>query len=202
MPLTLVTGPANAAKARLAMDAQRAGARRGGLLVVPRPADVEVFRRELAEDGAVFGADVVAFDRLLDTMAQRAGVHGRPLGELARERVAAAAIARTTLRTLGDAAATSGFPRALLRLVDELEERRVDPGRWWAAVRAWAAAEPGRGAYAEDLGALYAAYRDRLAALGRRDVRMGIIALPALLIAGFSLAGLWRRLGALEEAAA
>jgi signal peptidase I len=41
-----------------------------------------------------------------------------------------------------------------------------------------------------------------LAALGRRDVRMGIIALPALLIAGFSLAGLWRRLGAMAEAPA
>jgi signal peptidase len=40
-----------------------------------------------------------------------------------------------------------------------------------------------------------------LAALGRRDVRMAIIALPALLIAAFNLAGLWRRLGALEAAA-
>jgi signal peptidase len=37
-----------------------------------------------------------------------------------------------------------------------------------------------------------------LAALGRRDVRMGLIALPALLIALFSLARLWRALG--EEA--
>src|SRR3954468_3749286 len=40
-----------------------------------------------------------------------------------------------------------------------------------------------------------------LAALGRRDVRMGLIALPAVAIAAFSLAGLWRRLGALEAAA-
>jgi signal peptidase len=38
-----------------------------------------------------------------------------------------------------------------------------------------------------------------LSALGRKDVRMIIIALPALLIAGVSLARLWRRLG--EEAA-
>jgi signal peptidase I len=37
-----------------------------------------------------------------------------------------------------------------------------------------------------------------LSALGRKDVRMAVIGLPALLIAGFSLAGLWRRLG--EEA--
>ncbi|HSD78714.1 MAG TPA: hypothetical protein VLA98_14970, partial [Solirubrobacteraceae bacterium] len=169
MPLTLVTGPANAEKARVALDAQRVGAARGGLLVVPRPADVEAYRAELAADGTVFGAGVVAFDRLLEAIAARAGLRGRPVGALARERIAAAAVARTRLRTLGEAAATPGFPRALLRLADELEERRIEPGRWWAALRAWAAAEPGRGAYAEDLGALYAAYRDALAALGRRD---------------------------------
>ena len=40
-----------------------------------------------------------------------------------------------------------------------------------------------------------------LSALGRRDVRLVLIAFPAVLIAGFSLAGLWRRLGALEAAA-
>ena len=51
MPLHLVTGPANAAKARRALDAQRAGAGAGSLLVVPRPADVEPYRRELAADG-------------------------------------------------------------------------------------------------------------------------------------------------------
>jgi signal peptidase I len=41
-----------------------------------------------------------------------------------------------------------------------------------------------------------------LMALGRRDVRMLLIALPALLIAAISLAGLWRRLGAMAEATA
>jgi signal peptidase len=35
-----------------------------------------------------------------------------------------------------------------------------------------------------------------LGALGRKDVRMAVIALPALLIAGFSLARLWHQLGA------
>jgi len=46
----------------------------------------------------------------------------------------------------------------------------------------------------------YAGYA--LSALGRRDVRMVLITLPALLIAGVSLAGLWRRLGAMAEATA
>ena len=41
-----------------------------------------------------------------------------------------------------------------------------------------------------------------LMALGRRDVRMVLIAFPALLIAGMSLVGLWRRLGAMAEAPA
>jgi len=50
------------------------------------------------------------------------------------------------------------------------------------------------------VGVPYAGYA--LMALGRRDVRMVLIALPALLIAGMSLAGLWRRLGAMAEATA
>ena len=41
-----------------------------------------------------------------------------------------------------------------------------------------------------------------LAALGSRPLRMGLIALPAALIAAFSFAGLWRRLGELEAAEA
>jgi signal peptidase I len=49
------------------------------------------------------------------------------------------------------------------------------------------------------MGIPYAGYA--LSALGRRHVRMGLIALPAALIAAFSLAGLWRRLGAIEAAA-
>jgi signal peptidase I len=48
------------------------------------------------------------------------------------------------------------------------------------------------------VGVPYAGYA--LTALGRRDVRMILIAVPALLIAGFSLIGLWRRLGAIAEA--
>jgi signal peptidase len=47
------------------------------------------------------------------------------------------------------------------------------------------------------VGIPYAGYA--LASLGRRDVRMFVIALPALLIAGFSLSRLWRQLGAEAE---
>jgi signal peptidase len=49
------------------------------------------------------------------------------------------------------------------------------------------------------LGVPFAGYG--LMALGRRDVRMALIAFPAVLIAAFNLAGLWRRLGAMEATA-
>jgi hypothetical protein len=77
-------------------------------------------------------------------IARRAGVGGRPLSRLARERVAGAAIARVRLEALSASAATPGFVQALLRLVSELEEQRIEPGRWWAAMREWGEREPAR----------------------------------------------------------
>jgi len=169
LPLTVVTGPANAEKAGHILAAYRAALDDEPLLVVPTFADVDHYRRELAAAGAVFGVRVVTFIGLMRELARRAGAGGQGLGRLARERVAAAAIARTRLEALGSSAATPGFARALLRLADELEERRIDPGRWWVAMRAWGEREPARAAYAEELARLYGAYRDGLETLGRRD---------------------------------
>jgi ATP-dependent helicase/DNAse subunit B len=169
VPLTLVTGPANAEKAGYVLGAYAAAAAREPILVVPTFADVQTYRRELADRGVVFGARVETWARLSSELVRRAGVSGRVLSGLARERVTALAVARTELRVLGPAAQTPGFVPALLRLVDELGAARVDPGRWYAAVRAWAAAEPRRGDYAEDLGALYSAYRRAQERLGRLD---------------------------------
>jgi hypothetical protein len=61
VPLTLVTGPANAEKARVVLDGYRAALRRGQepILVVPTFADVERYRAELAAGGVVFGGRVV-----------------------------------------------------------------------------------------------------------------------------------------------
>jgi ATP-dependent helicase/DNAse subunit B len=169
LPLTLVTGPANAEKAGHVLAAYRAALEAEPLLVVPTFADVEHYRRELAEAGAVFGVRVVRFAGLMGEIARRAGVGGRSLSRLTRERVAAAAIAAARLDVLAASAATPGFVQALLRLADELGERRIEPGRWWVAMRAWGEREPHRAAYAEELARLYGAYRDGLAALGRRD---------------------------------
>ncbi|MCW2990849.1 MAG: ATP-dependent nuclease subunit B-like protein, partial [Solirubrobacterales bacterium] len=164
MSLKLVIGPANAEKARVALDAYRAALADGSepVLVVPTFADVEVYRRELSASGAVFGVQVVQFHWLLREIAKRAAVRGRPLGTLARERVAAVAIARTRLETLAASAATPGFAQALLGLITELEELRLEPPRVIAALRTWTEGDAGRRAYADELGALYAAYRREL----------------------------------------
>ena len=51
MPLTLITGPANAAKAGAVLERLRAALPRDPLLVVPTAADVEHYQRELAASG-------------------------------------------------------------------------------------------------------------------------------------------------------
>ena len=174
VPLTIVTGPANAEKARVVLDGYRAALARDEepILVVPTLADVERYRDELAAGGVVFGANVVRFAWLVDEIARRGGVRGRPLPDLARERVAAAAVAGTPLRVLATSAATGGFTAALLRLVDELEEARVTPQRLTQALRAWtdwSDGDAGRRAYADEVAGLYGAFRRRLERLGRRD---------------------------------
>ena len=95
MPLTLITGPANAAKAGAVLDRLRELRGRDPLLVVPTAADADHYRRELAAAGIVFGAEVVTFRHLVRTLASAAGVRGRPLRELARERVVRAAVRAT-----------------------------------------------------------------------------------------------------------
>src|SRR3954469_16167943 len=98
LPLTLVTGPANAAKAGAVLERLRALRPQDPLLVVPTAADVDHYRRELAAAGIVFGAEVLTFRRLVAEIASAAGVHGRPLGSVARDQVVRAAVRDTHLR--------------------------------------------------------------------------------------------------------
>ena len=79
MPLTLITGPANAAKAGAVLERLRASLSREPVLVVPTSADERHYARELAGAGLVFGADVTTFPRLIRDIARKAGVRGRPL---------------------------------------------------------------------------------------------------------------------------
>ncbi|HEX3873817.1 MAG TPA: PD-(D/E)XK nuclease family protein, partial [Solirubrobacteraceae bacterium] len=172
MPLTLVTGPANSAKARVVLDRYRSQLHRrrtgGPILVVPTSADAVHYRRELVDSGVVLGARVESFGGLLTEIADRAGVGAVPLGRAARERVVAAAIADARLELLGPSAAAPGFLAAATRLVGELGSRRIAPQRLTAALRAWAP-DGRRRTYCDEVAAIYAGYRRRLERLGRPD---------------------------------
>ena len=168
MPLTLITGPANAAKAGAVLDRLRAALPRDPLLVVPTAPDVEHYQRELAASGIVFGAEVLTFARLVREIAARTGLEQRPLGRVARDRVVRAAIADVPLRALARSAATPGFAVAAGALFAELQRSLVTPARFTSALRAWAG-DGGRATYAGELGALYSAYRRRLERIGRPD---------------------------------
>ena len=63
----------------------------------------------------------------------------------------------------------AGLRRGARALVDELGQLRVDPGRFYAAVRACRRRGSRRAAYAEELAALVSAYRRELERLGRPD---------------------------------
>src|SRR4051812_50034628 len=118
MSLTLVTGPANAAKAGHVLERLRAVLDLEPLLVVPTAADVSHYGQELAAGGVVFGAEVLTFERLVREIGRVAGVTARPLGRVARERVVRAAIADAHLRRLaapaGGARRRAGSGGALL----------------------------------------------------------------------------------------
>ncbi len=172
MGLTLVTGPANSAKAREVLDRYRAALARGAILVVPRAADVEYYRRELAAEGAVLGVRVEPFGGLMREIARRAGVSEVAIGERARERVLVAVVERTRLEVLAAAAQSPGFVAALAGFVAELQGRRVTPARLRTALRAWAADGSARARYVEELAGLYGGYQRALERLGRLDAEL------------------------------
>ncbi len=182
MPITLVTGPANAGKARVVLDAVRAHRARAEepLLVVPTHADVDHYRRELARGDLVPGVRVERFQGLLAEVIRRAGPSERPLGRLTRERVLAAVLERARRGAFGAGAAhptggaadteraraTPGVVRALAALVGELEVERVTPERLREALAAWATADPAHASRARELAELFAEYRRVLEGLG------------------------------------
>src|SRR3954467_12450337 len=168
MPLTLITGPANAAKAGAVLERLRAALASDPVLVVPTSADAAHYARELAGAGVGFGAAVTTFPRLMRDIARTAGVRGRPLGRLARDRVVRAAIRDVELRVLAASAKSPGFADALGDLFTELQRSLASPGRFGAAVRAWREAGTAP-PHAAELGALYSAYHRRVEALGAVD---------------------------------
>src|SRR3954471_17921267 len=117
VPLTLVTGPANAAKAGAVLQRFRAAPPRDPLLVVPTRADAEHYQRELAASGVVFGGEVVTFAGLARQIGERTGSRRRGLGTVASARVLRAAIEDAGLRLLAPSAGTPGFAGAVAALI-------------------------------------------------------------------------------------
>lgn len=169
MPLKLVTGPANSAKAKAVLDAFRAAARREPWLVVPTFADVAHFERELVAGGdAPRRGRVTTFAGLTREIARRSGYAARRIGRLQQERLVAGAIADAPLEALAPVAATQGFHAAALQLVAELERSLVTPQRFTAAVRTWPEATPA----AREAAAIYDRYARALDRLGRVDAEL------------------------------
>ncbi len=168
MPLTLVLGPANSAKAGEVLGAFGAAAHRGALLVVPTAADARRYGREVAARGDVFGA-VVTFAGLADEIAARAGHGGRRLSAFQRERVLRRVVTEVPFEVLGESAGAVGFAAAAGDLISELERSLLSPERFARALGVWAAGDPRRRTYAHDLGALYRGYARALERLGRED---------------------------------
>ncbi len=180
MPISLITGPANAGKAHVVLDAVRrhVAHREEPLLIVPTEVDQARYRRELADDGLVLGVRVERFDGLLAVVVARAGLGEVRIGVLARERI---------LARLADA--RPGTASALARFVAELEIQRVAPARLRGAVGALSAAETsaagerssGEQATLQRVCDVYERYRQALAKIKRADHELRVTrALDAL----------------------
>ncbi len=175
MPITLITGPANAGKAQVVMDAVRGHLSRGEepLLVVPTRADVDHYRRELAGDGAVIGVRVERFGGLIGEAVARAGAAQPLLGDLARERLLAS-IAREPFGR------GPGHVRALGEFFAEVQARRIGAHRLAQALSEWAG-QGGERSPAARAGELFGSYRRTLSELGRSDREHRVVqALDAL----------------------
>ncbi|HXO09559.1 MAG TPA: hypothetical protein VN880_16075, partial [Solirubrobacteraceae bacterium] len=168
MPLELVIGPANSAKAGEVLGAYAASAPRGAVLVVPTSVDADHYRRELAAAGVVFGS-VLTFSGLTREIARRTGYVATTASDLQRDRVLRAALSRVTFGPLAESSRAPGFPAAAAALIAELQRTLVTPQRFVAALGVWAAQDGRRKPYADDLGAIYLAYARELDRRGRVD---------------------------------
>ena len=168
MPLTLVLGPANSAKAGELLRAYADAAHRGAVLVVPTALDADYYARELAASGAVLGS-VRTFSGLANEIARRTGYDERRLSALQRDRVLRSVVRSARLSVLSQSAAAAGFPAAVGNLIAELQRSLVTPQRFAAALDRWAAGDESRTAYGREVAALYVAYERKLDRLGRVD---------------------------------
>ncbi|HYH59522.1 MAG TPA: PD-(D/E)XK nuclease family protein [Thermoleophilaceae bacterium] len=168
MPLKLVTGPANSAKAGVVLGGYRDRLDEEPVLVVPEYRDVEHAQREMAANGAVFGVRVVRFGWLWDLMARRVGYSARIATRFQRELLVGEAVGAAELRVLAASAARPGFTRAAARFVAEVGRAGVEPDELGAALSRWAGTGQRR-AYAREIAAICTEYRAALERAGLVD---------------------------------
>ena len=171
MPLKLVTGPANSGKAGEILDDYRARLAAEPILVVPAFRDVQHSQRELAARGAVLGARVERFKRLVEMVADRCGsevLGARRASRLQRELIVERTVRDAPLDALARSAERPGFARAAERFFRDLGRSMVEPQRLAQALEAWAGGGP-RADFAADVAALHRAYRATLERAGLVD---------------------------------
>ncbi len=167
MPLTLVLGPANSAKAGEVLGAFAAAASRGALLVVPTAEDAAHYARELAGEGAVLGS-VLTFAGLAREVGRRTGYTAWRMTPLQRERLVRRAVAAVELEAFGPTAETAGFAVAAGELIAELGRARISPARFAQAIGAW----DGRPRHAAETARIYSEYHRQLERVGAVDAEL------------------------------
>ena len=130
-------------------------------LVVPTRADAERYRRELAGEGALFGAQVWRFEDLIAEAVRRAGIEGPVLGGIARYRLVAALAAQ-------EPALPPRFAPAMTQLFAELHAKRIAPARLRGAL-APSNGRAGSSGPAAAAAAVYERYEATLSRIGCRD---------------------------------
>jgi ATP-dependent helicase/DNAse subunit B len=162
MPLKLVTGPANSAKAGEVLGGYRERLEEEPILVVPAFPDVEHAQREMARSGAVFGAKVIRFAWLFAEIADRSSYAARTASRLQQQVVLEDALAGARLSGLAASAERPGFVSAARRFVQELERAMIEPQALAAALARWRGGPP----YAAEIARVYSAYADGMGRLG------------------------------------
>lgn len=169
MSLRLVLGPANAGKAGRVLGALRSAGDRERIVCLPRAADVELARRELAAAGAALGVRALNFPGLVDYLAERLEVADAPLSQPALALVTRRAIESTELVELAAASKTPGFVSAVVEALAEFDQAAADPERLAERSRRVAASGPdsAEGRELRELLAIHRRRREFLERIGR-----------------------------------
>jgi len=179
MSARLYLAPAGAGKSGFVSQKVRAAA--SGLRITPRVCvagrqQAHAWRRRLAADGGAMGVHVLTIDELYEACLNAAGRSYTLLEDAVQYRLLRAVVDGLELDHYRQIVARPGFILAVQAFVRELKSARVQPEAFLDAVAALGDAPRLR-----ELGAVYAAYQERLQVQGWADyVGLGWLAVEAL----------------------